>query len=41
MKKHQDRVQDAKRLEKAKKVKKLAFHRSTMGAACSPRNQNE
>jgi hypothetical protein len=30
MKKHQDRVQDAKRQEIAKKVKKLAFHRSTM-----------
>jgi hypothetical protein len=45
MKKHQDRVQDTKRQEKAQKVKKISIpshhddsHRATMGAACSPRN---
>ncbi|KAK2428317.1 hypothetical protein QL285_026845 [Trifolium repens] len=44
-KKHQDRVQDAKRREKAQKVKKMSipwqhdvFHRATMEAACLPRN---
>jgi hypothetical protein len=43
---HQDRVHDAKRQEKAQKVKKLSipsqhdnFHRATMEAACSPRKQ--
>ncbi|KAK2368253.1 hypothetical protein QL285_081460 [Trifolium repens] len=45
-KKHQDKVQDAKRQEKAQKVKKLSipsqhddFHRATMEAACLPRKQ--
>ncbi|KAK2437148.1 hypothetical protein QL285_022076 [Trifolium repens] len=45
-KKHQDRVQDAKRQEKAKKVKKMSIpsqyddsHRATMGDACWQRNQ--
>jgi hypothetical protein len=45
-KKHQDKVQDAKRQEKTQKVKKLSipsqhddFHRATMEAACSPRKQ--
>ncbi|KAK2444140.1 hypothetical protein QL285_015193 [Trifolium repens] len=47
-KKHQDKVQDAKRQEKAKKVKKISIpsqhdgsHRATMGAACSPRKQKK
>ena len=47
-KKHQDRVQDAKRQEKAQKVKKISIpsqhdgsHRATMEAACSPRNQKQ
>ena len=47
-KKHQDRVQDAKRQEKAQKVKKLSIpsqhggsHRATMGAACWPRKQKK
>jgi hypothetical protein len=45
-KKHQDKVQDAKRQEKAQKVKKKSIpsqhnvsHRATMGAACWPRKQ--
>ena len=47
-KKHQDKVQDAKRQEKSQKVKKMSIpsqhymcHRATMAAACSPRNQQK
>jgi hypothetical protein len=39
--KHQDKVQNAKRQEKAQKVKKLSIpsHRAAMEAACWPRKQ--
>jgi hypothetical protein len=47
-KKHQDKVQDAKRQEKAQKVKKLSIptqhddsHRATMEAACLSRKQKK
>ena len=47
-KKHQDRVQDAKRQEKAQKVKKYSIpsqhdvcHRATMKAPCTPSNQKK
>jgi hypothetical protein len=47
-KKHQDRVQDAKRQEKAQKVKKYSIpsqhdvcHRTTMKAPCTPNNQKK
>jgi hypothetical protein len=46
--KHQDRVENAKRQEKAQKVKKYSIpsqhnvcYRATMAAACSPRNQKK